>query len=260
MADKYDNPTKDTWRGWAWNQIASRVPPGSLVMVLCGDTDMDNRHAMRRGLRCVGIDIRQDGVDVFRAGGGIAVKDKIHRQLWLLKPQGVILDMLGGITVPSFVDPVMASWISCQAIVWNGLRGRDTLGGKLSRESKSLTVLQYKDRVSQRGIAGVHRGKLGIVLMSGLANAILYGDKSEGLNHFPHRHPTQGFLDDFCRMTKPEFSSYRSKDSGQHFDSFAMTTCVKTQQVQMHDTKVVRESKRKAAAAKALLTMRLNSN
>ena len=125
MAEKYDNPTKQTWRGWAWNQVKNRVHVGSRVLVLCGEYGhADLWHGTKRGMEVVGVDLSDDCVEKFRNAGGVAIKDKLHRQVWSMKPDAVIADMLGGVTQNSFVDVIHATMLT-KCIVWNGLAGRD---------------------------------------------------------------------------------------------------------------------------------------
>src|SRR5690606_15930967 len=153
--------TKQTWRGWAWNQLGGRLAPGSRVMVLCGEygrADID--HANRRGFECVGIDVSRECVDAFRSANGVAVLDKLHRQMLLIQPDGVILDMLGGMTRQSMIDPLWCSLVA-KAIVWNGLRGRDPLVSHVAQHA-GQTVSDYTGggRGTIRSVRGNHRGKV----------------------------------------------------------------------------------------------------
>lgn len=71
----------------------------------------------------------------------------------------------------------------------------------------------------------------------------------------PSRHGEAG------RISKPVFYSYVSKDSGQRYDSAAWTNLVESSVgVELAKSNRCMASKRKAAAAKALLTMRRSRN
>ena len=247
MAEMYDNPTKETWRGWAWNQIAARINPGSLVVTLCGKTSLDAQYGFKRGMNVVGVDISQEGVDAYRDDGFVATCDKLHRQVWALKPDAVIFDMLGGITTPSMRDPIRLSLFT-KASVWNGLRGRDN---GVPNQVKRLLVPDYTNGRRSQAEVGIHRGR---VAWAHWAGVCLDAAK---------KPLSQRYIDMLGEWSRPAFQSYRSKDSGQYFDSVAWTTeslRVDPSNVVMTNSKRCNASKRKAAAAKALITMRKNRN
>ena len=123
----YDNDTKRTWRGWAWNQISSRIPKGSLVGVLCGDIAADSDVSKKKGMRIVGFDLSPCAVDTFRDKGSVAVLDDITHQFDYLEMDAVILDELGGVTEKS-LDRFSTSRQRCKSVVANYLRGRDSFG------------------------------------------------------------------------------------------------------------------------------------
>jgi hypothetical protein len=265
----YDNGTKEAWRGWAWNQVASRVAPGSTVIAMCGDSGKDSEVARKKGFQCVGIDLVQQHVDTFRESGGVAVCDKLHRQLWALKPDAAILDMLGGLTTRSFVDPYCAS-LGCKAVVWNGLRGRDAGVGSLSRqlESNKFTFLDFSSGRGVRRIFGKHRGHLAFFLITQIGLCTYEGKHfidSNGRLAFPPVHVKQWHLDMLARELRPAFNSYKSKDSGQYFDSIAWSNPSGLARdfsngIQLANSDVCNQSRRKSAAAKAVLTKRRAMN
>lgn len=249
MAEKYNNPTKETWRGWAWNQIRSRgVLPGETVMVLCGEGGYDFEIARRKGYSVIGVDINSKCVDSFRAKGGIAVCDSLKDQLITIRPKALIADMLGGATSSTLGMLIDATAI-CDVVVFNLLRGRDNgiceMPGsipKFSGRQKSLTEI------------GKHRGKIATTYL---------------LWHYADEMGFGRFIpNSLFEATKPDFHSYRSKDSRNlYYDSGALTTrkCTAIKNGEACDLSVLsnfasRSSNRKAAAAKALLTMRRRSN
>lgn len=264
---KYDNPTKQTWRGWAWNQLQSRIPKQSTVMVLAGDAAADLEHARRRKFKCVAVDVDMKCVDTFRAAGGVAVQDKIHRQLMLINPDAAILDMLGGITPESWGN-VMVSAQSCRAVVWNGLRGRDIGAGTTARRLASQKCPDYSTGRLSLTDYGLHRGKLAFSALVGfywMATNKRIGELFVSASNY--RGPAaievpQWFELEMASILRPAYSSYRSKDSNQYFDSIAWTNlCGMREHLigngwgNLANTKKCNKSKRKAAAAKALLTM-----
>lgn len=259
---KYDNGTKQTWRGWAWNQIQSRITPRSKVLVLCGESGADIEHAQKRRFDIVGVDVEQSCVDRFRSMGGVAICDKVHRQLILQSPNGAILDMLGGITRQSWGDMVHSS-SACEAVVWNGLRGRDG-GGGFDSIMGDMPIPDYTTGRRRETITGKHRGKIAfaaIVARYWLAMHGRLADAMRGIvqgEHIPH-----SFFDDIGSAIRPAYYSYRSKDGGQWFDSIAWTnprsqrgSLLSSEWGKLADSKRCNASNRKAAAAKAIITMR----
>jgi len=246
---RYSNATKATWRGWAWNQVASRVPRGSTVMVLCGDTAADEFEARKRGLYCIGVDVKQDCIEAFRESGGIAVKDKVHRQIGMIKPEAVILDFMGGITPMSYGTCMYAA-ITCRCIVANFLRGRDRQGSDIcDAVGDCMTVEYVKNRVKHTRI-NRHRGK-----------AFWFNEWTNCANShgIVKTEEVQEVCNKMLRQMKPCFYSYPSKDSpGLYYDSFAVSSELlsTSEGIQWADIRRVKASKRKAAAAKALLTMK----
>jgi hypothetical protein len=263
----YENGTKQTWRGWAWNQVQKRVPPGSLVMVLAGDSSLDIGYARKRGLECVAVDVLDECVDKFRLKGGIAVKDKIHRQLINIKPDAVILDMLGGITPTSWGSPVAASMV-CKAVVWNGLRGRDLGAGRVADKIGECSIPDYTSDRRKMTKIGKHRGKMGFSSLVQMhwdaycGRTALQVDDGSGVR-VGTEIPAE-VVEVVASSLRPAFYSYRSKDSGQYFDSCAWTNMQGVaegmKESKLADTRRCRKSRRKSAAAKALLTMQRQSN
>lgn len=262
MADeqcRYNNATKATWRGWAWNQVAARVPRGSTVMVLCGDTAADEEAARKRGLYCVGVDRNEDCVVNFRDNGGIAVKDCISNQLIHQRPDAVILDFLGGLT-PVSVSIFSLATLTCKAVAANFLRGRDTLGKQLSDTYGGMKLHSYvKDRPTVVN-CGRHRGK--VMYCTFLHNLV---DQAWARRKILSEVEEANFVKKFACKYRPCFYSYESKDSkGLHYDSIVITSGLVSDETvaglekasRMFTTKKGIESRRKAAACKAVLTMR----
>jgi len=257
----YDNATKESARCWCWNQVCQRVPKGSTVMVLIGDTDAELRESQKRGMVAIGVDRNNDCVKMFRKSGGVAINDDFLVQMKNIKPDAVILDGVSGYTKYAREFVAAASHYT-RAIVWNGLRGRDSHSkeGKEIYESFEIRVFKKGRAVAKRQ-PGIHRAML--------LYASYFYEEIAGIHEYcnisyPKEIETEcgEFL--YCVATmgeeimysnKPEFMTYRSKDSGQYFDSGAWSTMLPIGRLDnsRHGTKA---SVRKAAAAKAVVTMR----
>lgn len=246
---KYSNPTKSTWRGWSWNQVTRRagksyVHSKKTVCVLAGDSAGDASHAEKHKVRCVAIDYSIGNVMTYRKSGGVAIQDSLHNQLLALAPDSLIADFVNGITVEN-IGTMLDSVCVCDAVVFNFLRGRDPLGGKLAACADAV-VPNYDGRRSLSVTCGKHRGRLATMLLAWTCAEMWYGIDRE-----------ERFIPgDLFQKMKPSFYSYKSTDSGQYFDSVALTT--KDFRIEESRDWVTSlappSSKRKAAAAKAVLT------
>lgn len=268
----YDNATKDTWRGWAWNQVQSRVPPGSRVLVLCGDIAGDLKPAIRRGYEVVGVDLNPDCVDTFRINGGVAIKDNASAQIALMKPDACILDFKNGFNQGNMQTVFHAS-LNCKCVVANFLRGRDDIvsekrGGIPSQipplpnyRGRRLTAWFHKPK---------HRGAMFVCNLACLHQLLTvefggldgFIPDSELLNIAYGKMPCTEYINRFCERSKTSFNQYKSKDSNnvQVFDSFALNSLLKVREEDLKPLDVRPSSIRKAAAAKAVLTKRRYSN
>lgn len=266
----YDNKTKESARCWCWNQVCRRVPKGSTVMVLIGDTDFELQEGTKRGMKVVGVDKKLDNVKRFRKSKGVAIEDDFYTQMINLKPDAIIFDGVSGVT-KNTLELLDSASLFTKAIVWNGLRGRDRLGKQSQLLLSDFVIdVHRKGRYVAKREAGIHRAML--------AYAWFYNTDLRTLRSLPNilqdleianRDPaikkhfsdilrdTENSGRDFAmRKHKPEFMSYRSKDSGQYFDTGAWSTIFsaigKESGLAIGNTK----QKRKSAAAKALMTMR----
>jgi hypothetical protein len=248
MAEKYNNPTKDTWRGWAWNQIADRkVMPGETVMVLCGDGAFDYEVGRKKGFNVVGVDVAKHCVNIARNKGGVAICDTLQNQIVTIKPKAVIADMLGGCTSDTLATLFDAIGL-CDVVVANLLRGRD-------RGIQELPgcIPSYKGRVKSMVPIGRHRGRISLVYLLTLM-------------HQPTKDspPVRRIPWEEFESFKPSYYTYKSKDSKKlHYDSLAITTRhigIRNYDDQKLLSTIPKSSRRKAAAAKALLTMQRERN
>lgn len=277
----YDNGTKETWRGWAWNQVASRCVPGSTVGVLCGDIAADYEVSVRKGFTAIGLDIKQDCVDSFKAKGGLAVKDDVSSQMHYTHFDAMILDELGGVTQSSLMRFSKASG-HCSAVVANYLRGRDTVAVGIQKHLDGFVVpVKMKDRSVKRIAVSKNRGVLAWVWnrVDALADILaeipeadwLLLSLEEKLQCEDYRKIFQTAIFEVARKENPQFYSYKSKDSFQYFDSVAFNGCgngtTKSNLLNVLESlhrrkgkRTMLSSKRKAAALKAVRTKRLEWN
>jgi hypothetical protein len=261
----YDNGTKKSARCWCWNQVCQRVPKGSTVMVLIGDTDYELKEGTRRGMNVIGVDVREESVSLFRKNGGIAVCDDFMVQMQNIKPEAIIFDGLSGIT--KYSEKLIAeAGYYVKVIVWNGLRGRDSLAKnhKLLSSDEEIDVYRKGRKIATRN-PGIHRAMLmyAFSLFSDIVRFEYYMDlyrpekleaRLEAIGEM-NLHQDLKLRKYLTGRHKPEFMTYRSKDSGQYFDAGAWNT-VLSGCTDLKTSYGSTKSQRKSAAAKALLTMR----
>jgi len=253
---KYANATKDTWRGWAWNQIESRIGRSKhyapkTVCVLAGDCAGDLPHAKKRGFECVGVDINENCVKTFRESGGIAVNGSLHFQAVAIQPDAVIADMLGGLT-PKNLSVLIDCSVASKAVVINLLRGRDK---GMRRFPEICKTADYSTGRKKDIQVGNHRG-CAIVMLLAQSCARDFGSEENLDNGFTYI--PQWIVQKF----KPCFYSYKSKDGNQWFDSVAITTAWLGANMEMRDIAketVPKKQLQRAAAVKALITTRRNN-
>lgn len=244
---RYANATKATWRGWAWNQLASRMGKSykyspKRVIVLAGDSSGDMPHAFKHRVECIAVDSKTNCVEKWRDDGGVGVCDSLKNQVCAIQPSGVIGDFVCGVT-PDGAALLVDCMAICDAVVFNFLRGRDR-----GIRSFDGDIPHYFDRKMLREPIGNHRGKIAVI-----GAAMLLGENC-GLIEQGDKFVPQSIFD----KLRPSFYSYKSKDGGQFFDSVAVTTKGFILS-SIHDKEAVRRvapvsSRRKAAAAKAVLT------
>lgn len=229
-------------------------------MVLIGDTDYEFHEARKRGMHAIGIDIRKESVDTFRKSGGIAICDDFVVQMKNIKPDAIIFDGVSGMTKYT-ITLVAQACLYTTAVVWNGLRGRDKMAKEWQEDFADFEIDVYrKGRKVAKREAGIHRG----MLMYSWA----FYEELENLDTFcelsypPEITSKAGemlwrvhkYRDFVMNHNKPEFMSYRSKDSGQYFDTAAWTPIMPAGNY-LPGSHGSARSRRKSAAAKALLTM-----
>lgn len=256
----YDNATKDTWRGFVWNQVADRLKrcPGAQqrVCVLAGDIAADREHATKRKLECVAVDCNLSAVKTFRKAGGVAVQDQLQNQLLALQPSAVIADLVSGLDFRVFRMFVTAQLL-CDVVVFNLLRGRDKGMGEYARDiaNVGLRVPEVTGRRVRWVPVGKHRGRM--LFAQGMRLTAKTVMSWQGMS----LEAADAYLEKFCVAMSPRFYSYQSKDSSQYFDTVVVTTQCLSKYNDSESRNLLRAcapkvSRRRAAAAKALLTMR----
>lgn len=272
----YDNGTKETWRGWAWNQISMRCPAKSKIGVFCGDVAADYEVATKKGFTPVGVDIVENCVTAFRKKGGVAIHEDVTSVVRFFDFDGFILDELGGVTKSS-AHRLKVVQRGCFAVVANYLRGRDSTGADLCRQLNFLTVpIKNKSRHMVRLPINKHRGLIAWVFTNVLPIADFEFcfdavSLTRKIASFSYKERLQVLVDYFAKESNIQVFSYRSKDSGQYFDSVAYSnkdaidsrdSFREVRELDMRVAKYhsrLRKIKNKAAAAKALITTRLNN-
>ena len=221
----YDDPAKDAWRGWKWNAIANaacgfndRIPPREkarrlsekTVLYLVGPDDHDRKRALARGFanhNLIAIDLVQERVDEVRRAGGLAICGSLQQVLlnwphdW---PIDVIdADLCSGITKD--VIGLARCLLACPAfesqsvLSLNMMRGRDAESNEL-RSTLNAMFPQYKHGAKHRGLNWSMHLAIEVIAM-GKCN------------------PTHEAVGVIFEIQRASINSYRSKTSGQFFDS-----------------------------------------
>jgi len=176
--DSYQNGTKETWRGWQWNQIVKRLcgpkPLGpaatreklkdKLVVYLVGPNDVDRDVAVRKGFRSenlIAVDIDRKRVSSTRAAGGLAVAGSLTHiaAAWPTnRPvDALIADFCFGFDVEfmKFAHAIcMSPMLSPHAAVSvNLLRGRDAFNDTVRK--KYFPDSNHEDKRRNIKVAGM---------------------------------------------------------------------------------------------------------
>jgi hypothetical protein len=208
---------------WKWNRIADlavgnrRLPPSErarilsqkTVLYLVGPEDHDRRKALSLGFanhNLIAVDLVQERVDEVRRAGGLAIRGSLQ-QVLMAWPQDWPIDVVDadfchGIVKDVLVLPYILrtspGMISDTVVSLNMQRGRDPASNSLRKKMR-------------RYGGAVHRGEAwlsAVVLME--------------VNSLRNRHPLSpvvGMMKRYRQECSPASSEYRSKTSGQWFDS-----------------------------------------
>lgn len=251
MATRYDNPTKQTWRGWQWNQVRSRISRSNrkpLAVALAGDTAEDLRHANKHGIECVAVDNKMRCVKNFRKAGGLASQADLHDYLIAIQPTILLADLTTGVT-PDALAMMLDAIGFCDSVAFNFQRGRDRGIRQLSG-----VVPQYRRQRERVDVPiGKHRGKISLAYVSRLVAEAWYG-VNPGQKMLP-----ADVSEDMFQAMKPEYESYKSKDGGNYFDSIVLTTAafrLQGGEAKRLEGWASAEARSRAGAAKACLTKR----
>ena len=234
-AETYEDASKDTWRGWKWNAIAraalgfnARLPPSEqkrmlatkTVLYLVGPNDRDRQKAIDIGFladNLIAVDLLQERVDAVRKSGGLAIRGSLQMILsnW---PKDWPIDVIDGDFCSGLVSDIVVirgSMGYCAAmhpltvVSLNLMRGRDpssnSIRAEIGRTPNLLAKLFPKERSPIK-----HRG------VNWLAHVCSHHFKHFGDGYFADLDEMADWIH---KTFKPNLHSYRSKTSGQFFDS-----------------------------------------
>ena len=234
---KYNNPIKQTARGWSWNRICERIKSKDArrrarVFCLIGDTTKELEAAKSKGFslfNVIGVDIRPEPVKAWREAGGLAVQAPLECVLALSKysPQAVIADFCGGLTEKSFNTMVLAlartEYPGC--VVINLLRGRDHIDKfrmkGLNKACDTFNKPELKQLTKKRSILVMYE------LFHRIYGPQIFSEieETESLTKQQFRKVDELFethWKKFVETLSPDFYDYKSADSNQYFDSLAL--------------------------------------
>jgi hypothetical protein len=226
----YDNGTKQTMRGWTWNRVCDFIPKpmrkATNVVYLSGPHDFDRRKAISNGFvdeNILAVDRDKTCVESVRRNGGLAIAADLTEVLLhepFAEPPGVIIaDLVCGF---SFATEQLFTVMCCQpncVIAMNLQRGRDVAGGEVFSRLNKIVKDDFSELASAVRIDGdicdwrKHRGLM--IYLSFVA---------KGLRQFESQgKSTSGFsIKRHMRACGLSISSYKSKDSGNMFDSLVL--------------------------------------
>lgn len=238
-ATQYDDAAKDAWRGWKWNTIASAatgwldLPPkerarrlsDKTVLYLVGPDDHDRKRAMARGFRnenLIAVDLVQERIDEVRAAGGFGIRGSLQ-QLIMNWPEDWPIDVVDGDFCSGLTNDItslpwcfiMSPSIQRDTIVsLNMMRGRDAQSNWLRDLICELTK-HHTDR---------HDAESQMKHRAANWSHLLFDIEFKMSIHFGyHTARSENSMDTRTREMvnewNPKANSYKSKTSGQFFDS-----------------------------------------
>jgi hypothetical protein len=242
----YDDPAKDAWRGWKWNAIADaatswrRLPPSErarqlsqkTVLYLVGPDDHDRRRALARGFanhNLIAVDLVEERVKEVRAAGGLAICGSLQQVIanWPLDwPIDVIdADFCHGFVsdVRALHDILLAQFaMSPTAVIsLNMLRGRDANSNGIRDNIEEFlkasgTSLKHPQNMKHRGMNWIFSWLMYVSRMQ----TYLLNDCQPLIHNGQHYLALcMDCIREQWASCNPRFNSYKSKTSGQVFDS-----------------------------------------
>lgn len=253
--DSYQNATKETWRGWAWNQIVERLAPGKhlswkakcrsmqdkTILYLCGPDDVDREMGLKRGFQnhnLIACDIDKDCIVTVRKNGGIGVSSSLSDVLWMWPMDWRIDAVLADFTCGANYQTIMTFGRSlihssgvnggCVAVV-NLLRGRES---QINEIREFITGFIPPPDWPKIADLSIHRGAMWIVYYYSLVAEGLM-DSYRAIKNLSPQYPFNieqrtRFYDlafnRFLVASDPKFYSYPSRKNSatQWFDSVAV--------------------------------------
>lgn len=249
-ATEYIDASKDTWRGWKWNAIAraclswndrlsqneqAKRLSKKTVLYLVGPEDHDRRKALVKGFashNLIAIDLVQDRVDEVRRQGGLAIRGSLQTILmnW---PHDWLIDVVDADLCSGLVNDVgeipnclfLSRAIHAETVIsLNLMRGRDAHSNVIRDGMRSFIEPLMPDGYTKTHHDVVkHRGSNWLFQLAQHWRQVR--DLAEGLPEQMDELGRRGvFLNpievsELFESWRPQVSSYRSKTSGQVFDS-----------------------------------------
>lgn len=250
-ATAYDDPAKDAWRGWKWNSIAAaatrwrRLPPsemarqlsGKTTLYLVGPDDHDRKRALARGFanhNLIAVDLVQDRVDEVRAAGGLAIRGSLQ-QLIMNWPHDWPIDVVDADLCSGLVNDVgelpncfyLSRAMHADTVISiNLMRGRDAHSNGIRQCLKNHCEPLFAKMPGSDKCHDIvkHRASNWLMSLAGFTRQVK--DIACGVPDMFDEQGRRGvFLSArevrelYQEVWNPVINSYRSKTSGQVFDS-----------------------------------------
>lgn len=238
----YNNLSKQTWRGWAWNRIVERIPKPdrrtAVGLYLVGPEDLDREVTQKKGFQnhnVIAVDINGDYVQRVRDNGGLAIQGRLE-DLITVWPEDwplafVYADFTCGLaqTAKELQAALMTSravQLGKTVVMVNLQRGRDpdsnpvrqAINGALNDYSSVwLASIRRRDKIADMIMDNRHRGKQFVsVFFYHCQKSVTVVDSftAQQLRQYEKR---------FLELVNPVFYSYRQDPQTPYMDSTVFT-------------------------------------
>jgi len=281
----YNFGRKNQWRKWVWNKFKDSFPHNrkeKIILYLSGPSDIDREIAINKGFdsrNLIAVDTNHKNIENIRKSGNLAICGDLSEIIfnWNMEPiSGIHADFCHGVN-DSVINRFMLSLCSENvapgaAICANFLRGRDTIGARMSADNikhlkflyshpnHGLTSKQLESELKKRSwiffnkVARLWTNWLIAVAMNPEQKRIQYK------NYLPEFIPF--WITGAVHEMKASFSSYRSKNSFAFMDTVFFRKCIESKSdadgdIMNHLNNY--DLKRQLSAIKAIRTRRIKS-